>query len=345
LTRAANTLPETCDGFEVAILCALKLESDAVEALMTDFDDEQGKKYGQAVGDCNAYTIGTLGGVPVVLAYPQSIGSLSAAAVANDLRHSFKNIKLGLVVGVAGGAPQTHERDNIYLGDVIISTAVIQYDLGRQYADGFRRKNDVENTLGRNQPQLAHFLRKMSGLRSKTKLTDKTNEYLSVGVIAPDHDHLYVSDYRHKHHDPQRCKTCSKCVAPDDPVCSAAERSSCQELGCDTERLMRNDDSAQTRYTRSGALSVNVHFGIVASANTVLKCGLHRDRLIEDEKVIGFEMEGAGTWDQFPTVVLKGVCDYADSHKHKGWQKYAAATAASCAKALLEVWQGSQHVG
>ncbi len=54
------------------------------------------------------------------------------------------------------------------------------------------------------------------------------------------------------------------------------------------------------------------------------------------EKVIAFEMEGAGAWDEVPCIVVKGVCDYADCHKHKGWQNFAAATAAAAVKAILE---------
>ena len=34
-------------------------------------------------------------------------------------------------------------------------------------------------------------------------------------------------------------------------------------------------------------------------------------------------------------LVIRGICDYADSHKSKKWQKYAAATAAAYAKELL----------
>ncbi|KAI1013599.1 hypothetical protein LB504_013194 [Fusarium proliferatum] len=49
-------------------------------------------------------------------------------------------------------------------------------------------------------------------------------------------------------------------------------------------------------------------------------------------------MEGAGVWDSFPCIVIKGACDYADSHKDKDWQRYAAATAAACAKAFLGFW-------
>ena len=47
-------------------------------------------------------------------------------------------------------------------------------------------------------------------------------------------------------------------------------------------------------------------------------------------------MEGAGTWDVVGTVVVKGVVDYADSHKNKTWRLYPAARAALCAKALIE---------
>ena len=34
---------------------------------------------------------------------------------------------------------------------------------------------------------------------------------------------------------------------------------------------------------------------------------------------------------------IRGICDYADSHKNKKWQPYAAATAAAYAKELLSV--------
>ena len=69
-----------------------------------------------------------------------------------------------------------------------------------------------------------------------------------------------------------------------------------------------------------------------------MKSGEHRDKIAAKEKVIAFEMEGAGVWDNFPCVVLKGVCDYADNHKNKKWQRYSAATAAACMKAFLKEW-------
>jgi nucleoside phosphorylase len=64
-----------------------------------------------------------------------------------------------------------------------------------------------------------------------------------------------------------------------------------------------------------------------------------RDRIASREGVIGFEMESAGTWDYVPTIVIKSVCNYVDSHKNKQWQGYAAATAAACTRAVLEEWR------
>jgi hypothetical protein len=49
-------------------------------------------------------------------------------------------------------------------------------------------------------------------------------------------------------------------------------------------------------------------------------------------------MEGAGVWQYLPTIIVKGVSDYADSHKSKDWQGYSAITAAACTKAVIEEW-------
>lgn len=54
-------------------------------------------------------------------------------------------------------------------------------------------------------------------------------------------------------------------------------------------------------------------------------------------------MEAAGLMDNFPCLVIRGICDYSDSHKNKQWQDYAAATAAAYSKELLSVVHAS-HV-
>jgi len=75
-----------------------------------------------------------------------------------------------------------------------------------------------------------------------------------------------------------------------------------------------------------------------------MKSGEDRDRLAKTDKVTAFEMEGAGVWDQYPTVVIKAACDYADSHKCKEWQPYAASMAAACLKVFLNEWSLPEQV-
>jgi len=80
-----------------------------------------------------------------------------------------------------------------------------------------------------------------------------------------------------------------------------------------------------------------VHYGNIASGNQVIKHGATRDRLRRELEVLYFEIEATGLMPDFPCLVIHGICDYADSHKNKIWQRYAAATAAAFAKGLLSV--------
>jgi hypothetical protein len=83
---------------------------------------------------------------------------------------------------------------------------------------------------------------------------------------------------------------------------------------------------------------VAVYYGTIASGNQVMRSAAERDRLsAELGGVLCFEMEAAGLMNSFPCLVIRGICDYADSHKNKRWQPYAAATAAACAKEVLSV--------
>jgi nucleoside phosphorylase len=78
-----------------------------------------------------------------------------------------------------------------------------------------------------------------------------------------------------------------------------------------------------------------VHYGLIASGNKLMKDALLRDALIAERGVLCFEMEAAGLMNHFPCLVIRGICDYSDSHKNKEWQGYAAMAAAAYAKDLL----------
>ncbi|KAL5003223.1 hypothetical protein BDV10DRAFT_155931, partial [Aspergillus recurvatus] len=78
-----------------------------------------------------------------------------------------------------------------------------------------------------------------------------------------------------------------------------------------------------------------VHYGLIASGNQLVRDGVSRDRLAQKHGALCFEMEAAGLMNQLPFVVIRGICDYCDSHKSKHWQGYASMTAAAYAKVLL----------
>lgn len=66
-----------------------------------------------------------------------------------------------------------------------------------------------------------------------------------------------------------------------------------------------------------------------------MKDALVRDKLALEKGVLCFEMEAAGLMNQFSCLVIRGICDYSDSHKNKEWQGYAAMAAAAFARDLL----------
>ncbi|KAL2822250.1 nucleoside phosphorylase domain-containing protein [Aspergillus cavernicola] len=91
-------------------------------------------------------------------------------------------------------------------------------------------------------------------------------------------------------------------------------------------------------------LVVHVHYGLIASGNQVMKHATSRARIAKKYNILCFEVEAAGLMNQFPCLVIRGICDYADSHKNKERQCYAAATAAAYAKELLGTIQNSDTV-
>ncbi|KAM3533326.1 hypothetical protein MY4038_003446 [Beauveria bassiana] len=78
-----------------------------------------------------------------------------------------------------------------------------------------------------------------------------------------------------------------------------------------------------------------VHYGIIASANRLMKNAELRDQYANQRDILCFEMEAGGLNSHFPCLLIRGICDYADTHKNQKWQGYAAMTAAAYAKDLL----------
>jgi hypothetical protein len=114
-------------------------------------------------------------------------------------------------------------------------------------------------------------------------------------------DKLFKSAYRHKHHGPLECGICVN-DNERDGVCSVAIGMSCEQLKCDEQELVPRPQVSQPS-------KPSVHFGLIVSGDTVMKSGEDRDKIATRDGVIAFEMEGAGVWEHFPSLVIKGICD------------------------------------
>jgi len=291
----------------VGWVCALPVELAAAAELL----DEEHPDPPQDRNDTNLYTLGRIGKHNVVVACLPAgqTGISSAATVAVQIKARFASIRFGLMVGIGGGVPSAES--DIRLGDVVISQpymehgGVVQYDLGKTRPSGFERTGAL------NAPP-ALLLNALSRLRAKHyRGRSSLSTYLSMVNHLPlfayenaGHDILFDSTYGH------------------------VEGSTCDQ--CDKDKMVR-------RPTR-GSQEIVVHYGTIASGNQVMKDGITRDRLSSElGGVLCFEMEAAGLMNSFPCLVIRGICDYADSHKNKRWQPYAAAVAAAYAKEFLTV--------
>ncbi|KAK2616530.1 hypothetical protein QQS21_000573 [Conoideocrella luteorostrata] len=305
--------------YTVGWICAITTEYVAAQAFL----DEQHHDLEVAVHDDNHYALGRIGDHNVVIAVlpDGEYGTSSATSVAKDMLHTFSNVRIGLMVGIGGGAPSQEHGHDIRLGDVVVSVprqgngGVIQYDFGKTiqgqgfHTTGFLNKpptflGAAVNGLRAAYEMEGHQLKEAvdSVLMKKPRLQKK---YSKPG---PDSDRLYKTGFIHPENSNASCEA------------------SC---GCDPTTLVLRPQRTEDQD------DPDIHYGLIASANCLMKDASIRDKLSAEKDVLCFEMEAAGLMNHFPCLVIRGVCDYSDTHKNKEWQGYAAMTAAAYAKDLL----------
>jgi nucleoside phosphorylase len=295
------------EDYTVGWVCALPTELAAAQEML----DEEHQDLPQDSNDTNLYTLGRIGEHNTVIACLPAgqTGNNSAAASAAQMKSKFTSIRFGLMVGIGGGVPS--DEADVRLGDVVISQphmhngGVVQYDVGKTTPSqfvltGFLNTPPVILLNAVSKLQANHF-------RYKSKLSLYLSALSHLPEFARDNagpDILFESTYNHV--GGPTCERCSK------------------------DRLLER--------AKRGSQEIMVHYGTIASGNQVMRDGITRDRLSSElGGILCFEMEAAGLMNNFPCLAIRGICDYADSHKNKRWQPYAAATAAACAKEVLSV--------
>ncbi|GLB07737.1 hypothetical protein AtubIFM57258_003101 [Aspergillus tubingensis] len=308
-----------CADYRVGWVCALALELTAAKAML---DTGHGRPSDLEIlsgFDDNQYEFGQIGGHNVVLAVLPSggYGVAQAALAANMMKRAFPKIQFALLVGIGGGVPS--RTNDIRLGDVVVSTpvagypGVLQYDLGKRGLDeditttGVLRKPARKALAAINVMRARYMMidNDLSGAINEAleKYPRMCDDFSHPGMV---NDVLYRADYDH--------------VSGDD--CSS----------CSNGMVM----SRRARKTNEP----RIHYGLIGSGNQVIKNGKFRERLREKHNILCFEMEAAGALEAFECLVIRGICDYSDSHKNDMWQGYAALTAAAYTKDLLLLIEG-----
>lgn len=307
------TMPDP-QSYTVGWICAITTESVAARAFL---DEEHDPPSHVDQHDNNSYFLGKISTHNVVIAVlPEGeYGITSAAVVARDMLHSFPNVRIGLMVGIGGGAPSaTHD---IRLGDVVVSCrhgdkgGVFQYDFGKTIQNqAFRETGFLDQTpmVLRTAVSALRGTYEMKGHQLADKVEGALKgikKRMKYTRPAPVSDRLYKPNAIHLE-DSENC----------DGACDRAH------LVVREDRDEEDDDPA-------------IHYGLIASANQLMKDAHVRDKLAKERGVLCFEMEAAGLMNHFPCLVIRGVCDYSDSHKSEEWQGFAAMMAAAYAKDLL----------
>ncbi|KAF4810888.1 hypothetical protein CGCSCA5_v010275 [Colletotrichum siamense] len=304
--------------YTIGWICALTTEYVAARSFLDEIHD-----YPESVpaNDNNTYTLGRMGQHNIVMAFlpDGEYGLSSAAAVATDMVRTFMNVRIGLMVGIGGGAPSTSH--DIRLGDVVVSSpsngnsGVFQYDFGKSIQD-----QEFKTTGFLNQPPRA-IRAAVVALRAEFEENGNDIAEAVTNILAK------KPRLRRKYGRPpvETDKLFRSHVVLD----SLVEEPGLEMLVSRPERTNDDDNPA-------------VHYGLIASANQLMKDATIRDKLAASKGVLCFEMEAAGLMNHFPCLVIRGICDYSDSHKNKNWQGYAAMTAAAYAKALVCLIHGNR---
>lgn len=314
------------EQYTVAWIAALPHERAAATAIL-DEEHDKPTAFDQLPHDTNAYTWGKVGDHHVVIASLPAgqYGTTIAATTANALRFSLPHIRFGLMVGIGAGVPQLERGEDVRLGDIVVSQphessgGVIQYDLVKARQDGHFLTGYLAmppevllKSLGKLQAE--HEMRDSTvpsilkaTLLKFPKMAKRTAKDPGYAYPGAESDRLFAAPSHHS----------------SGPDCSA----------CPEADVVPRDQRDTT--------DPEIHYGVIASGNTLVKTAHEREEILKRlpenlrSKCLCIEMEAAGLMNTFPCIVIRGICDYADSHKNDRWQKYAAATAAAFAKEFL----------
>lgn len=313
----------SCADYHVAWICAVA-DLELLPARLM-LDEEHPTPQYDTHYDENTYICGTIGGHAVVVATcPQGeTGNVNAGRLTGSLFKTFPNIRMAVLVGIGGGIPRLDECEedalnDIHLGDVVVGwpgdgkPACVYHDRGRSKADG---QFEIVGTMQNPDWRLTNALGILASDHELGRITfddqlarlqrhKARKKFAHPGL---EHDRLFKAAYPHVGDSRSKCIACDK-----------------NEV---VRRPQRSEDSKH---------GLVFHQGRIATGNAVIRDGRLRDEIsARCGGVLCVEMEAAGVDVNRRCLVIRGISDYADSHKNDVWRSHAAGNAAAFARELL----------
>lgn len=300
----AKLQPPTPTSVDLAIVTALPIEREAVEQVF-------GKGVSVKVrGDGHMYRLVTVNvrDRPFKIVYASSDqGNVRAAVLAANMLRSF-DVRYAAFVGIAGGCPNVAKpEDHVRLGDVVISTGVVEHDHIKLHANGTFESRDY--------PQRASLPWIQTAMSLKNNATGFSEDWRATYGPAmaglngkePDPALDVLHDYR------------GRVVAhPDDP-----RREGGRPI-VHTGIIAAGDTLLKDPRVRDGIRDKSAA------------------RAIEMEAV-GFRDAAYAGHIEF--VVVRGIVDYCDRFKADDYRAKASVSAAAVLKLLFETLVGAELEG
>ncbi|PYH28818.1 uncharacterized protein BO87DRAFT_401923 [Aspergillus neoniger CBS 115656] len=283
----------THHDYTVAWICALPLELAAAKAMLDDVHPP----LPQPISDHNVYTLGRFGSHNVVVAcLPGGVyGTISATGVVSHMVSTFPTLRsgFGLIVGIGGGVPSP--RNDIRLGDVVVSrptttsSSVIQFDYSKTLHGGrfqhTRSLNKPPPVLLKAVSQLESSY--MTGERLISEILNNTlhkSEKIREESSRPKVNWLFSPTYDHENSEHN---------------CSAYDQ---------TQLVNRSERGNNDPY---------IHYGLITSGDQVMKDAKTHDSIAQDLDILCFKIEAAGLMDEIPSLAIRGICDYFPTYCRK----------------------------
>ena len=293
--------------YSVGWVCALPKELAAATVML----DKRHPELPQSPSDPNVYTLGSIGdhNIAIVCLPKGDIGNNPAATAATRMTNTFPSIKFWLMVGIGGGVPP-----KVRLGDIVVSTpvyeypGVVQWDLGMAQDDSYRRIGSLDKP-----PEvLRSAITKLeahheihgsnTGMLSLLEELRSNNQGFASSYLQSEtlQDNLFRADYSHV----RKRKRVDNDIFDEEETMEEEDKE-------DSALCCQYCDRTKTIKRNPRKTKIKIHYGVVASGNSVIKDARQREEINRQRTgghALCFEMEAAGIANSHPCLVIRGIC-------------------------------------